>query len=196
LSLPLHARFRFAKGLTLHLSKGAKAMLVANVCLAAILAGEILSDTGAPPPTNSNANQLASSRSAASNVNSISTTNVPVDLAMVASKIVARPLFAADRRPVHLQGVSAAGTTVAELPVRLVGTIVSDRIRVAFLELGDQRITRMVGDNVRSSRVVEIDRGLIRLQSSHGEINDVRLSLGTRIEPTAQPALSPNLLRQ
>ena len=93
-------------------------------------------------------------------------------------------------------GTNAPGTTVVEPSVKLVGTIVSDRVRIAFLELANKRITRGVGDSVGSSRVIAINPGLIRLQSGYGQINDVHLSWGTRIEPTSLPPPVRNSLLQ
>ena len=171
----------------LPLTAAAKAILIVNVCLAGTLAFEIFEGSNAMTPADPIKVPLSPTASTASLGSSSSTVSVSEDLDYIAAKIVSRPLFAPDRRPVHPQVAGASANPVVEPPVKLVGTIVSDRIRVAFLEIADKRITRVVGESVGSSRIVAIDPGLIRLQSGYGQITDVYLSWGARIEPTPRP---------
>jgi hypothetical protein len=169
------------------LPSAAKAMLVAIACLAAILAAEILhgSDATQSDPIGAPSARLPS---VASDGRSSSRASVPTSLDAAASTILSRPLFAPDRRPVPL-GASAPEAAVVEPPAKLVGTIISDRVRIAFLELAGKQTALLVGDSVGSSRIIGIQPTRIRLQSSDGQLNEVRLSWGTYIEPTPRPPL-------
>jgi hypothetical protein len=187
------ARLPFELAFILPKSPGAKALLAANVFFAALLAAEIWSGAGAPPPENPIIEQPSQYTTAGANGKSSPAADHLAELPAVAAKITARPLFARDRRqhePVAQMPI------VTEPPVRLVGTIVSGHVRIAFLELGEQRVTRGVGESVRNAIVIEIDPGLVRLQTGFEKVDNVWLSQGTRIEPPSQPAAAHNWLRE
>jgi hypothetical protein len=166
----------------------AKVMLIANVCLAAIVVAEIFEGNDATPWADPIKETLAPLSPKASHGNPPSMAGVSADLERMASNIVSRPLLAPDRRPAHPRVASGLGETAVEPPVKLVGTIVSDHARIAILETAGKQKARVVGDSAGASRIVEINPGLIRLQSADGNISDVRLTWGTRIEPISQPA--------
>jgi hypothetical protein len=178
------------------LPSATKVVLIMNICLAVTLAAEIFEDSDATPglgPAEATKTPLSST---VSSVYSSSTTNTSVDLEIVASRISARPLFAGDRRPPHRQVAVASRDIAEEPPIKLVGTLISDHAAVAILEIAGKQMTRAVGASVGTSQIVRIDPGLIRLQSGNGQISDVHLTRGTRIEPVYQPSpLRNSLLR-
>jgi len=101
--------------------------------------------------------------------------------------ILARPLFAPGRRPPRAQA-SVPATALAEPPIKLVGTILSDRGRIAFLEVAGKSITRREGETVATSRIVEIEQGEVRLLPENGEMRVLRLAWGMKIAPTPAPS--------
>jgi hypothetical protein len=187
-NLGQHARFRVKDGFAPVLPGVAKAMLVVIVGLAAILAAEILHGSDATPQSDSIGVPLARLPSIAPDGRSSSRASVSTSLEIAASTILSRPLFVPDRRPVPL-GARAPEAVVMEPSAKLVGTIISDRVRIAFLEQAGKQTALLVGDRVGSSRIIGIQPTRIRLQSSDGQMNEVRLSWGTYIEPTPRPPL-------
>jgi hypothetical protein len=181
-------RFKIRDAFAVPLSRTARAMVAVNICLVAVLAAEILDGIGAAPETDPIAVPMAPVPSTVPHTVSSSTVSESESLQTVAATIVSRPLFSPDRRPAPPKVDLAAATTVVEPPVRLVGTIVSDHVRIAILEMAGKQEARAVGDSVGTSRIVGIDPALIRIQSGDGHISDVDLSWGTKIEPTPRPA--------
>jgi hypothetical protein len=164
-----------------------RGILITLICLAGILVAEALFGVGAPPAFIAEALAIQPARSvpAPDRVDLAS-------LANIASDIEARPLLAPDRRPPHTGNDNVAALSIAAPPaVRLVGTIVSDGISVAFLEVGDKPVTRFLGDNVGDGRIVAIDPARIRVLADDGKLNDLRLTRGTVVEPPP-PQLEPS----
>ena len=75
-----------------------------------------------------------------------------------------------------------------EPPLKLVGTIASNTIRIAFLEVAEQPLERVVGDCVGSARIIEIDPVVVRLRMDDGPSDDLRISRGSYIIPTPPPS--------
>jgi hypothetical protein len=191
-----HTRFRVAGDLAPLPPRAAKYFLAAIVSLSAILAAEILEGIGAaprPPPIDV---LLAQYLSIAVHETQSLTTSASRSLEDAAAKTMSRPIFAPDRRPERQGGATISGIAIVEPPVKLVGTIVSDRVQIAILEVADKQIARVVGNRVGSSRIIEIDQALIRLESGDGRITDLRLTRGTRIEPPGRPASTRSSLLQ
>jgi hypothetical protein len=166
----------------------AKAMLATIGCLAAVVAAEIFDERDAAPATDPAAPPPKALRSTMP-----ATESANAALQIGASTIQSRPLFAPGRRPPPPRDTPAAAA-VTEPPMKLVGTIVSDSVRIAVLELSGKQVSRVVGDNVGRSRITRIDPTQIRLESGDGQTSDLRLSWGTRIQPALPPPLEPSHL--
>jgi hypothetical protein len=159
-------------------------------CLGAVLGVEILRGDDGTARTGQTASALAGPVSAE---RASSRDEMAARLEIVASTLLSRPLFAPDRRPA---AQAAAHENAVDVPrIKLVGTIVSDRARIAFLELAGKQIAHVVGDKVGNKRITAIDQAGIEVRSDDGQMDEVRLSWGTFIEPTPPaPHLEPSHL--